>query len=130
MNVAFGSSKFRRIFDFDKNDKIEIMPHIVFHSDMFFKSHIFVVKRFTFKSANKARIFQRLFLLLLFRTEIREGVNDDTENEVQNDDDDNEEEEDVVENPDHEEGIFARGLAQNVTYPSSVPQTLKSSSKN
>ena len=98
MYVAFGSSKFRRIFDFDKNDKIEIMPHIVFHSDMFFKSHIFVVKRFTFKSANEARIFQCLFLLLLFRTEIREGVNDDTENEVQNDDNDNEEEEHVVDN--------------------------------
>ena len=96
MNVAFGSSKFRRIFDFDKNDKIQIMPHIVFHSDMFFKSHIFVVKSFTFKSTNEAGIFQCFFLLLLFRTEIREGVDDDTENEVQNDDNDNEEEEHIV----------------------------------
>ena len=62
--------------------------------------------------------------------EICKGVDDDSKYEVEDDDDDNEEEEDVVENPDHEEGILARGLAQNVTYPSSVPQTLKSSSKN
>ena len=65
---------------------------------MFFKSHIFVVKSFTFKSANEAGIFQCFFLLLLFRTEIREGVDDDTENEVQNDDDYNEEEEHVIDN--------------------------------
>ena len=57
--------------------------------------------------------------------EICKGVDDDSKDKVEDDDDDNEEEEDVVENPDHEEGVFAGRLTQNVTNPSSIPQTLK-----
>ena len=57
--------------------------------------------------------------------EICKGVDDDSKDKVEDDDDDNEEEEDVVEDPDHEEGVFAGGLTQNITNPPSVPQTLK-----
>ena len=57
--------------------------------------------------------------------EICKGVDDDSKDKVEDDDDDNEEEEDVIENPDHEEGVFAGRLTQNVTNPSSIPQTLK-----
>lgn len=42
--------------------------------------------------------------------EICKGVDDDSKYEVEDDDDDNEEEEDVVEDPDHEEGVFAGRL--------------------
>ena len=81
---------------------------------------------------NHLHVYLIQFLIQFCPTspEICKSVDDDSKDEVEDDDDDNEEEEDVVENPDHEEGIFARGLAQYVTYPSSVPQTLKSSSKN
>ena len=42
--------------------------------------------------------------------EICKGVDDDSKYEVEDDDDDNEEEEDVVEDPDHEERVFAGRL--------------------
>ena len=42
--------------------------------------------------------------------EICKGVDDDSKDKVEDDDDDNEEEEDVVEDPDHEERVFAGRL--------------------
>jgi len=29
VNIALGASEFCRVFDFDKDDKVEIMPHVV-----------------------------------------------------------------------------------------------------
>ena len=56
--------------------------------------------------------------------EICKRIDDNSEDEIEDDDDDNEEEEDVIENPNHEEGIFARRLAQNIPNSTSVPQAL------
>ena len=56
--------------------------------------------------------------------EICKRIDDNSEDEVEDDDDDNEEEEDVIENPNHEERIFARRLAQNIPNSTSVPQAL------
>lgn len=51
---------------------------------------------FSFLTTNKASIFKNFIFLLLFTPEIRECVDDDTKDEVQNDDDDNEEEQKIV----------------------------------
>ena len=50
-------------------------------------------------TADEARVLDDLFLLLLLRPQIREGVDDDTKNQVENDDDDDEEEDHVVDHP-------------------------------
>ena len=52
----------------------------------------------------------QLFISLQESPEICEGVDDNSKYEVEDDDDDNEEEEDVVEDPDHEERVFAGRL--------------------
>jgi len=77
---------------------------------MILKCHIFVVKVFPLKAANKACVLLDLLRIVFLRPEICKGVDDDSKCEVEYDDDDNEEEEDVVEDPDHEEGVFARRL--------------------
>lgn len=41
-------------------------------------------------TANKAGVLENLLFLLFFRTQISKGVNDDTENEVEDDNDDDE----------------------------------------
>lgn len=47
-------------------------------------------------TADEAGGFQNLLFLLFLTPQVSEGVNDDTEDEVEDDDDDHEEEEQVV----------------------------------
>ena len=69
-----------------------------------------------------------LNIFLTSSPEICKRIDDNSEDEVEDDDYDNEEEEDVIENPNHEERIFARRLAQNIPNPTSVSQALVHSS--
>ena len=62
------------------------------------------------QATDEAGILDDLLLVILLGSEIGEGVDDDSKYEVEDDDDDNEEEEDVVEDPDHEERVFAGRL--------------------
>ena len=55
-------------------------------------------------------IWVQLLISLQESPEICKGVDNDSKYEVEDDDDDNEKEEDVVEDPDHEEGVFAGRL--------------------
>ena len=75
-------------------------------------------------TTNKARIFQNIFFLLLFCSQICKCVNDDTKNEVENNDDDNEKEEHVVNDPGNVEGFIHGWGSQHITNSSSVSQTL------
>ena len=123
MDVALGSGEFRRIFDFDKHDKVQIMPHIVLHTNVLLKSHIFVVKGFALQSANKARVFQRFFLLLFLRTQIREGIDDHAENEIEYNDNDNEKEDHIVYDSEREQGLASRWRSQHISDSSAISQS-------
>jgi hypothetical protein len=57
-------------------------------------------------TADEASILEYQFLLLLFASQVRKGVNDDTKNKVQDNNDDNEEEQQVINNSSHKEGFL------------------------
>ena len=59
-------------------------------------------------TAYEAWVLDDLLLVLLFGTEIGEGVDDDAEDQVQDNDDDDEEEDHVVDDPGREEGLLQR----------------------
>lgn len=51
MDIALWPCELRRILDFDEDDEVQIMPHVVLRSDVLLKRHILVVeslKRFSF----------------------------------------------------------------------------------
>ena len=50
MNIAFGPCKLGGIFDLYQNCEVEIMPHIMLSSDVFFKRDVFVVEGFPFQT--------------------------------------------------------------------------------
>ena len=50
VNIAFGSCEFGGIFDLYQDCKVEIMPHIMLSSDVFFKRDMFVVEGFPFQT--------------------------------------------------------------------------------
>ena len=50
VNIAFGSCKFGGIFYLYQNGEVEIMPHIMLSSDVFFKRDMFIVERFPFQT--------------------------------------------------------------------------------
>ncbi len=50
MDVAFWARKFRGIFDFDQDNKVEVVPHIVFHTSVLLKCDVLVVKSFSFQT--------------------------------------------------------------------------------
>jgi hypothetical protein len=57
-------------------------------------------------TTDEASILEYQFLLLLFASQVRKGVNDDTKNKVQDNDDDNEEEQQVINYSSHKEGFL------------------------
>lgn len=57
-------------------------------------------------TTDEASILEYQFLLLLFTSKVRKGVNDDTKDKVQDNNDDNEEKQQVVNNSSHEEGFL------------------------
>ena len=50
MNIAFGPCKLGGIFDLYQNCEVEIMPHIMLSSDVFFKRDVFIVEGFPFQA--------------------------------------------------------------------------------
>ena len=134
------------------------MPHVVFGCYVFFKCHMLIVKRFSFKTwkrnkfwnlriiqskniilsmkkwknsliltyltAYKARIFQNIFFLLFFRSQICKRVNDDTKDKVENNNDDDEEKQHVIDNSWEEKGFVHGRRSQYISNSSTVSQAL------
>ena len=48
--VTFRASEFCRILYFNQNNKVQVMPHVVFGPSVFLKGHVFIVKGFSFQS--------------------------------------------------------------------------------
>ena len=44
VDVTLWPGELCRIFDLDQDNEVQVVPHIVFSPDVFFKCHIFVVK--------------------------------------------------------------------------------------
>lgn len=57
-------------------------------------------------TTNKTSVLKNKFFLLFLRSEVREGIDDDTKDEVQHDNDDDEEEEQVINNPGYEKWLL------------------------
>lgn len=68
---------------------------------MLLKADSLIIKRASIQTADEASILQDELFLLFLTTEVREGVNDDTKDEVENDNNDYEEEEKIVHNSGH-----------------------------
>ena len=98
MDIALRSGELCRVLDFDQDYEVQVVPHIVLGSDVLLKCHIFVVEglkcakynyhdrhqkdcyNLSLQAAYEAGVLDDLFLVVLLRSEIREGVDDDTEN--------------------------------------------------
>ena len=76
------------------------------------------------QAADEASVLDNLLLVILLRSEICEGVDDDTENKVENYDDNNKEEEHVVDESEGVEWLVAGGRSEDVSDASPVPQSL------
>jgi len=124
VHITLWTCELGRVFHLYQDYEPQIVPHVVFFVYVILKSNILVVKVLSLEAANEAGVFLDFLSVVLFRPEICKRIDDNSEDEVEDDDDDNEEEEDVVENPNHEERIFARRLAQNIPNSTSVPQAL------
>jgi len=68
VHVTFRSSELGRIFYFDKDDEIKIMPHVVFFCDVTLERHRLVIKRLSFQAwhakerPNEAFLFEKVTL--------------------------------------------------------------------
>ena len=76
------------------------------------------------QATDEAGVLDDLFFVGFLCSEISEGINDDTKDEVEDDDDDHEEEEHVVDESESVERFSAGGWSQHISYSSSVPQSL------
>lgn len=77
--------------------------------DVLLERDALVVERRARQRAHEARVLQDLLLLLFLASQVRERVDDHTENEVQRDNDDNEEEQQVVDHTQVEQWILLHG---------------------
>jgi len=96
----------------------------VLRSDVLLKRHILVVKCLSLQATDEAGVLDDLFFVGFLCSEISEGIDDDTKDEVEDDDDDHEEEEHVVDESKSVERFSAGGWSQHISYSSSVPQSL------
>ena len=57
VNVTFGSSEFGGILDFDENDEVKVMPHVMFRPRVLLKRHVLVVKCFTLQTCKNRQTY-------------------------------------------------------------------------
>ena len=50
MNVALGTSELGGVLDFDENDEVEVVPHVVLVPHVFLERHVFVVEGLPLKA--------------------------------------------------------------------------------
>lgn len=72
------------------------MPSVVLDLDVLLEAYTLVIKFRSMQATNEASIFQCVFLLSLFLSQVSECVYYDAKNEIENDDDDQEEEKEVI----------------------------------
>lgn len=79
-------------------------------------------------TADEARVLDDFLFLLFLWSEVSEGVDDDTKDEVEDNDDDDEEKQHVVDHTGREQPLAVGGRAKNVADSTPVTQSLKFSS--
>ena len=102
VDKALGTRKLGLVLDFDENQEVQVVPHVVLILGVLVERDGLVVEFGPIQTADEARVFKRVVLFLLGLSQIAESVDDDTKDEVESDDDDDEEEQEIV---DHSEQI-------------------------
>ena len=98
VDEAFRARELGLIFDFDQDEKVQIMPHVVLDLGVLVERHGLVVELGSVEAAYEARISERVVFFLLLLSQITESIDDDTKNQVEGYNDDNEEEQKIVDN--------------------------------
>lgn len=83
MHIALGTGEFRGVFHFHQNDEVEVVPHVMFVSDMFFEGYVLVVERRTVKAYRRREKKQDQFHFeLTKRVQVR-NIHNETTNGVE-----------------------------------------------
>eukprot|EP01137_Pigoraptor_chileana_P028397 Opistho-2@12319 len=121
-HIRFLSVKLGPLLLAEMHNEVEIIPQVVFNAYVLLERHGLVVKRTPIQPADKARVLAVFLTFVLFRTEIGKGVDDHTEDEIENNDNDNEEEQQIVEYADKIERFVLGFLHKNIANAASIAQ--------
>ena len=96
IDKALRTGKLGFVFDFDQDQEVEIVPHVVLVLCVLVEGNRLVVEFRSVQATDEARVLQCVVLLLLSLSEVAESVDDHTEDEIESDDDHDEEEQEIV----------------------------------